>query len=99
MYNLIRNENMKLYRRWRTWIMVGFLIGTVLLGSFLEWHYDGKEGEAWQGEVQEEKLHYEENLKNPNLEVENKTYIQDRIAILDYHLEHDIRTSDGTNVS
>ena len=46
--------------------------------------------------MQEEKLYYEENLKNPNLEEENKAYIRDQIAILDYHLEHDIRTADGT---
>jgi ABC-2 type transport system permease protein len=96
--NLILNENMKLYRRWRTWIMIGAMIAIVLLASIMEWYYDGRhaQGDNWRGEVIEEKQHRTEILKQPKIDEENRVYNEQRIAIADYHLENDIRTEVGT---
>ncbi|MDQ0063012.1 ABC transporter permease [Paenibacillus harenae] len=98
MVNLILNENMKLYRRWRTWIMVGLLVTAVLFGSIVEWYYDDKnapEG-AWEEQITKEKLEYETRLNDPELDAEDKAYIQELIAINDYRLEHRIRPESGT---
>lgn len=95
--NLIRNENMKLYRRPRTWIMVALMIAAVLFGSFMEWYYDGRDTTAaWQEQAQKERQEIAEMLKDPKMHPENKNYFENRAKIIDYRLEHDIRPTDGT---
>ncbi|ANE46608.1 hypothetical protein SY83_10360 [Paenibacillus swuensis] len=98
MVNLIRNENMKLYRRWRTWIMVAFMIGAVLLGSILEWRHDGRkaQGDGWRAEVTEQKSNYQRILEDPQLDPETRTYFKEQMLIADYQLANDIRTEEGT---
>lgn len=98
MGNLILNENMKLYRHWRTWVMIGLMIAAVLLGSLIEWYYDDKQAPegAWKGEVIEERQRHAEMLSNPKIDEEDKIHVQELIAIADYRLAHDIRPISGT---
>lgn len=97
MGNLIRNENMKLYRRPRTWVMVGLLIAAVLLGSIMTWYYDSKETESvgWRAEVAQDRKYFSEWLTSPNYDEREKNYAEDRIAIIDYQLANDVRSEDG----
>jgi ABC-2 type transport system permease protein len=96
--NLILNENMKIYRRVRTWILVGLMAAFVLFVNFIEWHSDGKkaEGEGWRAGLQQENQQYSEILKQPDLGEDDRTFYQEKIAINDYHLEQNIRSTDGT---
>jgi ABC-2 type transport system permease protein len=96
--NLILNENMKLYRRWRTWIMIGVMIAAVLFGSIMEWYYDDKNAEpgAWREQVMQESQHFNARLIDPETSEETKEYFQEQIAINNYHLEHDIQPEAGT---
>ncbi|TYP78205.1 ABC transporter permease [Paenibacillus methanolicus] len=98
MVNLILNENMKLYRRWRTWVMVALMIGAVLLGSFVEWYYDDKDAppDAWRTEIAEEKEHFNKLLADPGMDEETITYAKDQLAIGEYMLANDIRPESGT---
>lgn len=98
MVNLIQNENMKLYRRPRTWIMIGFMIAAVLLLSIVNWYYDDKnvQGDAWREQVIQERQELTEALKDPKMEEENKAYIQELITTYDYQLEQNIRPIEGT---
>ena len=98
MVNLVLNENMKIYRRMRTWILVGLMVAFVLFVNFIEWHSDGKkvQGEGWRAALQQENQRYNEILKQPNLGKEDRTYYEDWIAVNDYHLEENIRSTDGT---
>ncbi|WP_167355891.1 ABC transporter permease [Paenibacillus oryzisoli] len=98
MVNLVRNENMKIYRRVRTWILVGFMIALVLFVNIIEWHSDRTQaqGESWQVELQQEKVHRNELLTKPDISEENRTYNLQRIALIDYHLEKNISTPNGT---
>ncbi|SDW97959.1 ABC transporter permease [Paenibacillus sp. CF384] len=97
MVNLIQNENMKVYRRWRTWIMVGIMIGIVFTASILDWHYDKTpSSETWQKQVEEQKADAEKELADPKTDEGSKKYYKDRIALIDYRLEHDIRPEVGT---
>lgn len=95
MFNLIRNENMKLYRRPRTWIMIGFLIFAVSFLSYMEWYYDDKEA-GWRDQVTDVRNEHAEILKDPELDDESREYFEESVAVNDYHLENDIRTEVGT---
>ncbi|MDQ0974069.1 ABC-2 type transport system permease protein [Neobacillus niacini] len=98
MVNLVLNENMKIYRRVRTWILVGLMAAFVLFVNFIEWHSDGKkaQGEGWRAALQQENQLYSEILKQPDLGEDDRMFYQERIAINDYHLEQNIRSTDGT---
>jgi ABC-2 type transport system permease protein len=89
---------MKIYRRVRTWILVGLMAAFVLFVNFIEWHSDGKkaQGEGWRAALQQENQQYSEILKQPDLGEDDRTFYQERIAINDYHLEQNIRSTDGT---
>lgn len=98
MVNLVLNENMKIYRRVRTWILIGLMTALVLIVNIMEWHFDGKkaQGEGWRTQLLQEKEHRTELLKNPEMEEGNRTFNLQRIAVIDYHLEHNIHTTEGT---
>ncbi|MFB9760890.1 ABC transporter permease [Ectobacillus funiculus] len=98
MVNLVLNENMKIYRRVRTWILVGLMAAIVLYINIIEWHSDGKkaQGEGWRAELLQENQQWSEILKQPNLDEEARTFYQQQIAVNDYHLEQNIRSTDGT---
>jgi ABC-2 type transport system permease protein len=98
LYNLIRNENMKLYSRWRTWIMMGLMIGAVLLGSFVDWYYDDKTEppDAWREQVMAERNSVAELVEDPNFDEAAREQFREQLAMLDYRLEHNIRLSAGT---
>jgi ABC-2 type transport system permease protein len=77
--------------------MVGLMIGVVLLGSFMDWYYDrGTPEGAWREDVTEQKMRNVAALNDPKIHEENKKYLQERIQIADYRLEHDIRTESAT---
>lgn len=88
---------MKLYRRWRTWIMVGVLIVIVLLGSIMDWYYDDRSPSAadWRSAVTQERQHETQVLKE-NIPEKDKAYLRESIAIADYRLENDIRPPSET---
>lgn len=98
MVNLVLNENMKIYRRVRTWILVGLMVAFVLFVNFIEWHSDGKkaEGEGWRAALQQENQQYSEILKQPKLGEDDRMFYEQQIALNDYHLEQNIRSTDGT---
>ena len=98
MVNLVLNENMKIYRRLRTWILVALMVAFVLFVNIIEWHSDGKKakGEGWRSELIKENQQYSENLKNPDFGEDDRTYFQEQIALNNYHLDQNIRSTDGT---
>ena len=98
MVNLVLNENMKIYRRVRTWILVGLIAAFVLFVNIIEWHSDGKkaQGDGWRAELQQENQHVSEILKQTNLDEEDRTFYQQKIAVNNYHLGHNIRSTVGT---
>jgi ABC-2 type transport system permease protein len=96
--NLLMNENMKIYRRARTWLLVGLMVALVLFINIMEWNSNGKnaKGEGWREELLQEKQEWSEILKQPNLGEGERKFYQQRGAINDYHLEQNIRSTDGT---
>ena len=98
MVNLVLNENMKIYRRMRTWILVGLMVAFVLFVNFIEWHSDGKKAqdEGWRAKLQQDNQQYSEILKQPELGKDDRTFYEQQLAINEYHLEQNIRSTDGT---
>ncbi len=89
---------MKIYRRVRTWILVGLMAAFVLFVNIIEWHSDGKkaQGEGWRQELQQKNKQWSEILKQPNLGDDDRKFYQEQIALNGYHLEQNIRSTDGT---
>lgn len=98
MLNLVLNENMKIYRRVRTWVLIGLMVALVLFVNFIEWHSDGKkaEGEGWQAALEQKNQQWSEILKQPNLGEDDRTFYQEQIVLNEYHLAQNIRSTDGT---
>lgn len=98
MVNLVLNENMKIYRRLRTWILIGLMVALVLFVNIIDWHSDGKnaQGDNWKSELIKKNKQWSEILKDPNLGKDDRTFFQEQIAINNYHLKHNIRSTDGT---
>lgn len=98
MVKLVLNENMKIYRRLRTLILIGLMIAFVLFVNIMSWNFDGKkvQGEGWRTELLQQKQQLSGNLKKTNLDEENRKDNQQRLAVINYHLEQNIRTTEGT---
>ncbi|MDF2535545.1 MAG: hypothetical protein K0R18_1704 [Bacillales bacterium] len=64
----------------------------------MEWHFDGKKAmdDGWKVTVKQEIQQWNRALKQPKLPDENKKYYEQQIAVNNYHLEKDIRSTDGT---
>lgn len=98
MVNLIANENMKVYRRYRTWVMIGGMIAIVIIASFFDWYYDRKDATdtTWQTKITAENAQLEKTLANPKIDADNKEWAEDQYAINKYRLANDIPPEDGT---
>ncbi|RSK27975.1 ABC transporter permease [Bacillus sp. HMF5848] len=87
---LIQNENMKLYRRIGTWIMIGLLvIITVAGGVITKYVNEGNENPNWQQTLIEENKRLTSQLQEPIPDQLKRQYEQ-TIAKNEYSIEHDI---------
>jgi ABC-2 type transport system permease protein len=74
------------------------MVAFVILVNTMEWHFDGKKAmdDGWKVTVKQEIQQWNRALKQPKLPDENKKYYEQQIAVNNYHLEKDIRSTDGT---
>lgn len=91
MLNLIANENMKIYRRLRTWILVLLLIGISVTGAVLTKKMDrgGEAGGEWRTEVTQSIEGYKAALASAGTDMEKAEW-ESRIREQQYHLDHDV---------
>ena len=95
MLNLIRNENMKIYRRMRTWIMF-LLLGALVVGvSYLMERNQPAPG-SWKQQAIEENASIQKDLNGNKLSGDAAEYYTDRLAINEYRLKKDISPPSGT---
>ncbi|THF84548.1 ABC transporter permease [Cohnella fermenti] len=89
---LIRNENMKIYRRPRTWLMILFLIGTVaLMSGLMKWDESKHDAGDWRAAVTErnaELSHVVQN--NAELGEQSRSDLQNQIKLNEYYLSQNI---------
>ena len=99
MVNLVINENMKIYRRWRTWIMVVLLIASVFLGCFVDWYYGARTAQegAWRGDLEQQKQHLEMMLQESSQDTNRSlNVLEEQLLLAEYRLEHNIRPEYNT---
>lgn len=99
MVNLIQNENMKIYRRIRTWIMVVLLVilvtGTSLLMFFLD---DGQElkNEDWHAQLEQQQADYQKQLSDTEIDQNYREYLTNELTLVEYQLENNIAPMNST---
>ncbi|HEU4962753.1 MAG TPA: ABC transporter permease [Bacilli bacterium] len=101
LFNLIANENMKIYRRPRTWIMVGVLLVILAVVAALTNHFQVPPQADWHSSVQQDIKESEKTLadaENP-LPERVRHQIEANIKVDQYYLEHDINPNAYTGWS
>jgi ABC-2 type transport system permease protein len=89
--NLVKNENMKVYRRYRTWILLLLLIAICCMVSILS-HYDrGNRSEVdWKSNYRQSIQENQKQLQDPNLPKTAKEVIEKSTKQDQYSLDHNI---------
>ncbi|MBB6637671.1 ABC transporter permease [Cohnella thailandensis] len=89
---LIRNENMKIYFRPRTWLMVLFLVGTVaLMSGIMKWDESRSETADWRASLTQQNEKMALDLQSSaDMDEGSREYLQERITLNDYHLSQNI---------
>jgi ABC-2 type transport system permease protein len=91
--NLIQNENMKIYRRIRTWVMVVLLVvlvvATSLLMFFLDDGQEMKNGD-WRAQLEQQQANFTTELNDKNTSDNQREYINGRLTIIEHHLDNNI---------
>lgn len=88
---LIQNENMKIYKRVGTWVMVGLLVLAVLVVAvFSRFILNNEETGDWKEKLQAENAQMEQSMsENPVLATANKFFTQ-QMEINEYRIENNI---------
>ncbi|HET7657733.1 MAG TPA: ABC transporter permease [Bacillales bacterium] len=100
--SLVKNENMKIYRRPRTWIMAAVMIVLVIVVAVIMQQIAPEVGDQWRGKVQEDIQQNEQQLKDmanapEAFTAQTKVRIQEDNVRLQYALDHDISPYDTNN--
>jgi len=96
---LIRNENMKIYRRPRTLVMIAILVGAlILVAGLMKWQSGqmADRTQDWKQEIQSSIQMMKQNIADPNMSDDIKTFLQDRVKISEYQLANDINPYEST---
>jgi ABC-2 type transport system permease protein len=95
--NLVQNENMKIYRRLRTWILMLLLVAICGLVSFLD-HYGAShlnEGD-WRANYRQSIQQMQNEVQNPDIPKQVKAEMEKSIKLDQYALDHNISPMQST---
>ncbi|MEN1988042.1 ABC transporter permease [Paenibacillus hubeiensis] len=94
MIPLIRNENMKIYKRKRTWVMIAIVLLYVLLQIVnLKTAGSGMTGDNWRAQLEQENVQYSQEAAKPDaLKIEIKQ-AEKHILLNQYYLDRNIPPS------
>ncbi|HYK71624.1 MAG TPA: ABC transporter permease [Pseudoneobacillus sp.] len=92
MISLIQNENMKIFRRVGTWIMIALLMVIVIAGGVIEkvTSDDQQSNVNWKASLQQQNQQMEQSLKEGQIPKIMVKTIKKDIAINQYRIEHDL---------
>lgn len=88
LWTLIKNENMKIYRRPRTWILAGMLLVFIVGSGFINHHF-GTDAE-WRGQVQQDIQQTQKEMQAEGTSDEHKKALKEDIEQSQYFLENNI---------
>jgi ABC-2 type transport system permease protein len=97
LFKLLANENMKLYRRVRTWISVAIIILTAALFSFIDKSYNAEiSGAGWKEALESRVTKAEAELSSGNMPSIVRIHTERQLKLDRYRLEHNIPPAEGT---
>lgn len=93
---LIRNENMKIYKRKRTWVMIAIVVIYVLL-QIVNLRTSGHTaaGEDWRAQLEQENIKLKQEAAKPDALKIEVTQAEKNMLLNRYYLDHD--TAPNTN--
>ncbi|ANE47013.1 hypothetical protein SY83_12870 [Paenibacillus swuensis] len=94
MVNLIQNENMKIYKRWRTWIMIILLAALTIVMAYVIKQVSPDSTGDWRVKLEERVKQSEDSLKDTPEFLRKQ--VEEQIAVDQEHLKRDIPPSDTT---
>jgi ABC-2 type transport system permease protein len=95
LFNLIANEQMKIYRRLRTWILALLLIIVVVLTGILS-HSGYQQDDSWKTRAKETIEHNKTELANSDIPDNFKKQMRDESALQQHMLDHNYPPVDNT---
>ncbi|TVY07008.1 ABC transporter permease [Paenibacillus cremeus] len=99
MFNLLLNENMKIYRRTRTWMIIVGLVLTVI-GFLIAQQYSVKPFQTanadWKVNMQKQVQNDQQLLANMDRGADWKAHVTSRILVNQYHIDHNIPPTEDT---
>ncbi|MFD0711549.1 ABC transporter permease [Paenibacillus sp. GCM10027626] len=97
---LVRNENMKIYRRPRNWVMAAFIVFALVAFTIIMSYTGGYSQDTsgnWKSEVEQTIANYKQALKeNGELNQNQRSFFEEQIKINEYRLEHNISPEKDT---
>jgi ABC-2 type transport system permease protein len=87
---------MKIYFRWRTWILAALLIAMVVLISYVQMITMGNSNGDWKAGYEKQMASLESMIQSEQLSAADKERIQGRIRLYAYSLEHNIPPMNAT---
>ena len=90
---LIQNENMKIYRRVATWVMIGLLvIGVIGIGVMQKYVMDPPDQSNWKQELTEQNKSYKQMIAEapPGFPDSQKRNFEQQLKVNEYRIEHNI---------
>ncbi|GMA50680.1 hypothetical protein GCM10025857_20370 [Alicyclobacillus contaminans] len=90
MFKLLSNENMKIYRRLRTWILLGIiLLATVLVAVVIRTHE--QENPNWKQTLIAQNADLQQSLQHDQqLPPESRQHMQSTIQMNQYYIDHNL---------
>ncbi|MFS0822581.1 ABC transporter permease [Bacillus sp. 1P02SD] len=96
---LIQNENMKIYRRVSTWIMLVILVGAALIvGIVTNATASDSNDENWKQNLQQQNESFKADIENESIPKIARDTIQKELAINEYRIEHDIAPTNSRSI-
>ncbi|WP_274466991.1 MULTISPECIES: ABC transporter permease [unclassified Paenibacillus] len=97
MLNLIMNEQMKIYRRLRTWILGLLLIVIVVLAALVSHPgADASSQENWKAQAADTIEHNKRELENNDIPEKFRQQLKEELAIQEYRLAHNYPPTENT---
>lgn len=99
MFNLIRNENMKLYARISTWIMIGLLVAMIIgVGVLTKVMTKNVSNTNWKEDLKNQNESYKATISQMADIKATKDQYTSKIKVNEYRIEHDIPPIDITTL-
>jgi ABC-2 type transport system permease protein len=95
---LIQNENMKIYRRAGTWVMIALLVLATIAAPILSLKFNSNQDSDWRAGLTANNQKLEADIANPNMPDTYKNMLIKQFETNKYRLQHDIEPIKSTSL-